>query len=63
MDDATAISGTAVFNTWDKPCCLNIILGKEFQKPRYANLSSKHALRNNKPIRISGRLDEKLAYS
>jgi len=41
-----------MFNTWDEPCRLHIIFGEEFQEPRYANLSSKQALRDGKSIHV-----------
>jgi len=52
MDDATALQGTEVFNTWDEPCRLDIILGEELQKSRYANFSSKQALRAGESIHM-----------
>lgn len=41
-----------MFHTWDEPCRLDIILGEEFQKSRYANLSSKQTLRDGKSIHM-----------
>jgi len=48
-----------MFDTWDEPCRLDIIFGEEFQKSRYANLSSKQTLRDGE----SSIWNEKLAYS